>query len=324
MKNAALYFWILFILYFIFAHPAIIYYHSEFKSTSLAHVDPDVALLKLGLSLFLWSFILIFSLYLICKFTIIAGRRQKYILREGRRVKAGILSMSALSDAGGSVVKRALKVQFDNLSAEMITHEMFVKDDKPDENRFDPGKEIFLRIDEKFKYPPYLAVEGNAFKINPLYFIVWALFMAAVAYYFNFSYDLENQGHGWRFLSLSHPLISCAACLIFFPGLIYLFFRYVIFKKMNVGKKNLMLKLRGKRAIARLTDIQQTGTFINEQPELRFNVSFQDAQGTSRSVTLQRIVQLTSLSAFTEGEEYYVFYDPANPELVLLEEDLIS
>ena len=101
-------FWMMFILYFILAHPAIIYYNTEFPNHDLANVSPYTALATLGLSFLLWSVILCGLFYLLYKHTFLAKKQLDYLMHHGQRLQATILTSSSKRTKGDMEQKNLL------------------------------------------------------------------------------------------------------------------------------------------------------------------------------------------------------------------------
>jgi len=93
-------------------------------------------------------------------------------------------------------------------------------------------------------------------------------------------------------------------------------------KKMNMGGKVEFLKFKGKRALASITRVEQTGTMINDQPEIRFHVEFLDGAGRNVSAQIKKIVSLIDVAQVRSQKEAFVFYDPNNTQTVAFEEDI--
>src|SRR5690606_28176281 len=119
----------------------------------------------------------------------------------------------------------------------------------------------------------------------------WLALLAVVLAYYLFSYRYESQGTGWRFLTFFHPLLICPLTLLGMGWLI----------KGGIGKffmgttDAIRLKYSGYLAEARLLKAKQTGTYINEQPQVRFEVAYEDQQGVTHQVSLKKIVDLLEM-----------------------------
>ena len=97
---------------------------------------------------------------------------------------------------------------------------------------------------------------------------------------------------------------------------------YLILGKLNIGINSLMLKFRGKKAIASIINARQTGTSINDQPEVAFKIQFADASGKVHETELKKIVSLMEIGTVGTEKERTVFCDPQAPEKVMFEQDL--
>lgn len=316
------FFWIIFIGYFIFVHPAIIYYSTGYESVDLSTVSPNTALSMLALSVTLWLIVGCLSLWVLLRYTYFAQRNIRILLRDGVRLRTKVVGVTLLKGASSKSVPKTIVLELVNLEGETIRHSMSFNDSKPEQQRYQVGSICYLRVDPSFTKRPSVLLEESLVKINWSLPLVWLLFVASAIYYFQFSYDLESAGYGWRFLSFWHPLIIIPACCLFFPGILYGLIKFVFMKKMNMGGKVEFLKFKGKRALASITRVEQTGTMINDQPEIRFHVEFLDGAGRNVSAQIKKIVSLIDVAQVRSQKEAFVFYDPNNTQTVAFEEDI--
>ncbi|WP_437919468.1 hypothetical protein [Sphingobacterium sp. LRF_L2] len=323
MGKFFVWFWIVFCLYFIFAHPAIIYYAGAPENDYLAAVDPVVALTYLGISFTLWTIVFVLSFWIILKYTVFLKRNRKKLMEEGRRLKGEIIEEKILRSSRKGPSLKKIILAINNLQGEAITHTFTFTDTKPDDRRYEKGKICYLRVDDSFKKMPFVVLEGSYGKIRWSFFLWWILFLAAVISYFLFAYATENSGFGWRFLTFWHPLIIIPCCILFFSGLIFTVFKFLVFKKMNIRSQD-KLKFNGKKTTATILDVQQTGTYINDQPELRFTIQFFDYMGEKVLTKIDKIILLIDIARVQTEKEKDVFYDPSNPRDVAFADDMIK
>ncbi len=317
MKKVFVLFWLSFFFYFVFVHPAIIYYGASFPKTNLAYSDATWALVCLGLSLFLWLVVLLVSFYLLFKYFVGAARNTNYIKKQGRRREARVISSAAAGDQAGNLL-----LEFDNLQNERVRHRMLLKSDEAANHTPHSGSLVALRIDESFSRFPYVALEESAPRARWTWMILWAFLPFLIAYAYFFVYNLESAGYGWRFMSLDHPLLITPLVLLFFSVIIWAIFKFIILRKLNIGKDTLILKFNGRRAVAKVLALKQTGTYINEQPEVEFEIEFPDASGRTNLTSIKKIVPLIELSGIKAGDEVVIFYDPQNKDKALFEKDI--
>lgn len=318
MKKGFVGFWGLFIGYFIFVHPCIIYYNTYHTSNNTE--NGKLALFYLGLSLLLWGIVLGTALWLILKNGIFAKRNMAYIEQHGKRIQAYITNSKVLLQ-NSSMTTREMSLEIQNFSGETIQHKMTVNDTLPQENRFGTGKILYLKVDPDFKKNPYLLLEGSKSKVNYTLFIIWMLFAGAVAVYYQYAYSSENGGLGWRFLQLFHPLLVIPACFIFFTGIFYLIFR--IFIMGNKSERDMLeLKFRGIKTTAEIVDVRQTGTYINEQPQVEYTLEFNDRNGKKIHVRKKEIVSLLDIARVSTLKQREILYLPEQPEKFTFYDDL--
>ncbi|SFW53783.1 hypothetical protein SAMN02927921_02173 [Sinomicrobium oceani] len=306
-------------MYFIFVHPAIIYYHTVSYSF-LAQRDGGTALFYVVLSVLLWAVIWCAGLYLIYKHSFVARRNMRYLMQHGKRIEAEIIEVHKLKPAYRSTEYKALVLEARNLQGEQIWHKMQINDSMPQRRRFETGKRVYLRVDPRFEKYPYIVQEGAYGKINYLLFLLWIVFGFGVFAYYLYAYTTENNGYGWRFLTPGHPLISCAGMIFLFAGIIYLIRRFI---SRNSGKnrESLMVKFNGVKTMARVVKVSGTGTYINNQPQVEFNITFTDRSGTIRNLTIKKIVPLVQMNTVNVAEKE-IFYLPGNPSVAFFAEDI--
>ncbi len=74
----------------------------------------------------------------------------------------------------------------------------------------------------------------------------------------------------------------------------------------------------GPLVIGVLESLEQTGTFVNEQPQVEFTVAFTTVDGRRVTGSDRRLVPLTELPLFSTGIEVPIRYDPARPGSIML------
>lgn len=310
MKKGFVGFWGIFIAYFIFVHPCIIYYNTYHTSNNTE--NGKLALFYLGLSLLLWALVLGTTLWLILKNGILAKKNLAYIDRYGRRVQARI-TRSIILKKHQNFISRQITLEMDNFSGQVISHTMIVNDVRPKENRFEKGKNIYLKVDPEFKNNPYLLLEGSTSKVNFTLLLIWLAFTGGAVAYYQYSYSTENGGLGWRFLELFHPLLVIPACFILFTGVFYLIFRGFIMGN-NTERELLELKFKGEKTMAEIAMVNQTGTYINEQPQVEYTLKFTDKDGKTIHAVKKEIVSLLDIGKVSALKYREVMYLPYRPE----------
>lgn len=317
MRKAFTLFWLVFIAYFIFVHPAIIYYATSFPNPNLADANPTLAMGYLGLSVLLWLLVFSVSLRLIIKYTITAKKNIIRLNESGRRLSSKIIESKTNNNNTTSIL-----LELNNLQNEKITHRLEFKDRQPEKRRFTLGNQIYLRVDETFKKNPYVVIEGTQSRINPLPFLLWALFIVGVVYYGYYTYHLESAGYGWRFLQVWHPLVLCPALVFLLGGFYYAVVTRSFLKSHIGGVGDLSLKFQGRKTMATINNVRQTGTYINEQPEVAFDITYNDDMRRTHHKVIKKIVSLLEVGSVSSHKQLPVFYNPKNPEIVQFEQDI--
>lgn len=322
MKGFWNYFWIIYMLFFAIPFPMLIYYNTEYGTIDEdGGTRPWLALTLLAISAVLWLILIQrwFRRWIVLPF--IVRRNIMRLLKEGVRKDARIITSKVLPAAGKDVVSREIVCSLQNFVGTEVTEKLEVNDTKPELNRYDEGKTIPLLIDARLKAVPHLTLDGVSVEMRAgrliLSLLAWLLIITAIAGYYVYSYQLENHGRGWRFLEFYHPLVLCPFIVLVggfsFGKLISLF--------IGSPANGLQLKYYGIRTDAQIVSAEQTGTYINEQPQVRFELRYQDSTGKTHTASLKKIVPLLDLN-MTRQESIPVFYLKEDPQQAVFASDI--
>ncbi|HMI05676.1 MAG TPA: hypothetical protein VK541_24525 [Pedobacter sp.] len=324
MKRGLTLFWKLYMFFFAVPFPMILYYsiNSGLGTMGTEDKNPWFALGILAASAIAWFILLIgyFRSWVLLIF--VTKRNIETIKAEGICREAKILSAVKIVSPGPGYESYDLSLSFKNLADTEIIQKTSVNDSKPHERRYEVGKKVDLVIDKELKHIPYFIFAGAevSIKTTRLAFIIigWVLLFAIVVAYYIFSYQYESHGTGWRFLSFGHPLLICPVVL--------LFYRYIgglIFNRIggtSLGEA-ILIKFKGVKTTAKMINANQTGTYINEQPMIRFELEYTDSMQQVRRASLKKIVNLLDLS-ITKQETVDIFYLKDQPERIAFASDL--
>ncbi len=319
------YFWVLFVLYFIIAHPAIMY-DNNYSPSFLEQQNPTHALIYLSITVIGWFGILAYGWMLLYKYTFGIRNGIRQIIETGQLVNAKILNVKTKKSAIKEFEDKEVEVSFHNFSNTPIVYTLILTDTKPHLKRYEEGKTLKLRVDRELKYQPYVIVDDTEVKIKYpkviLLFGLWALALLSIVGYFIYAYTSGNQGYGWRFLTWQHPLIL-SLIMIIGLWLIYHFLidKLILSKIVGVrGPKARKLLFHGVQATAMVLQVNQTGTYINEQPQVQFDMTFVDKSGLKHQVSIKRIISLINPPAQRGTKS--IFYLPDSPTTVAFQDDL--
>src|SRR5690606_21297299 len=311
-------FWKLYMLFFAIPFPMIIYYPLSGMPSS---TKPWWAMMLLILSLVLWSVVLIKLYKQWVAYPIKAKSTIESLLREGSIKNAEILSVRKVKSHKEEMNELELRTRMLNFSGTPILVDLHISDSQPYQRRYEVGKSLRLRIDKDLKGHPYLVPEGSQITLETgrlMWCIAaWLFVVALIICYYIFSYQLENKGTGWRFLTFWHPLIIRPLSVLF------MFFGILGFigKFNGLPKDTLRVKFHGKNAVATIIRAEQTGTYINEQPQVRFELEYLDAKGQAHQVSLKKIVNLLDVG-ITREKTIPIFYLEDDPQQVAFASDL--
>jgi hypothetical protein len=197
---------------------------------------------------------------------------------------------------------------------------MGVNDVRPAEQRFEVGKKVDLLIDSQMKRIPYCMFATSEASISSGIMLLsiagWLACVILVAGYYIFSYQLENDGAGWRFMSFGHPLLVCPFVLLF-----YKLIELLIAKFSGNTSDQALIKFKGIRTSAKVLHVEETGTYINEQPMIRFELEYTDEQQQAHRTSLKKLIGLLSLD-FTKQKNIDIFYLKDDPARIAFADDL--
>lgn len=145
------------------------------------------------------------------------------------------------------------------------------------------------------------------------------LFVAAIGYPV-FSYVLESQGSGWRFLRLSHPWISVPLINIGVAVFVQVLLG-LIGRASGSPEQPLRMVMYGIKTTGDVLNYRQTGMYINEQPQVQFEIEYTDQQGHRRVTRCKKIVSLLDIHKLDNGPKE-IMYLPNEPEKIVFYEDL--
>ncbi len=315
-------FWTLYMLFFAIPFPMILYYTITYSGGSHEATlsAPTAALAYLGLSVMLWGMQLSrwFKSWVMSVYH--TKRNMLSLLRDGVPKVSTIVKSNKTGKQTRGYDEYEFVISFENFAGERIMEKLQFTDSKPHERRFEEGKTLPIRIDKQMEKQPFVVPEGITVSIRQtqrlMGLIAWLLVALAVVWYYYFSYQLEHNGTGWRFLVFWHPLVLCPLILLGYQVL----FVGVLGRLFGLSGGDIYLKYHGQRTTARVVNAVQTGTYINNQPQVKFDLAYQDQTGRNHEVSLKKIVSLLNMNATQQGE-VEIFYLPDNPKQVAFAAD---
>lgn len=322
-KHFAITFWALYMLFFAIPFPMFMYYaiNSEFDISTLKDKNPYLALGYVVLSLLLWLILLIgyFQKWIVQIF--ITKSTLEKIKTNGVQHEAKIISAVKISKPKSKFTTYELELSFKNLSNTEINHKTIITDSKPHERRFEAGKKLNLLLNSDMKRTPHfiIATTTATVKLQTLILRIlgWTILTIAIIAYYVFSYRFESYGMGWRFMCIGHPLIICPMTLLFYRYLVQFIFR----KITGLNDDAAVIKFKGIRTQAKLIRVSQTGTYINEQPMMHFELEYTDHKHHVHKKSLKKVIGFLELDV-TKKEHIDIFYIPENPAQIAFAKDL--
>lgn len=304
------------LLFFMYIFPVI------FLGVPVIRTSPIFATILLVLGIILWSI----QTYKISKFISLPNKLAKKHLRvqeNGKPVQAKILASEDSGFLEGDTEKKLL-VSFPNLAGNQVKTYISLVDSKVHERRFEPGKDLDLRLNQNGFDPPLTHGGGQYQTIVRPWAWIWLVFnILYMIGFFLLSYYLQSDGYGWRFLNPFSPWLwaplSGISTLGHFQGalvdedIVEASYQFKSFKsRKDFGE----LLLYGQTTQGEIMTYGQTGLYINEQPQIRFNLKFTNAQGVQVVKTFKTIVLLTDLGHLKLGK-VEVLYLPRRDDIFM-------
>ncbi|WP_099588805.1 hypothetical protein [Stenotrophomonas maltophilia] len=315
--KAYLWFWGAFLLFFALPFPCILYLGTSWPVALADRSTPWLALLLLALSLALWLTLLFAFLHYLLLGPPRALHRVQSILADGESRSALIEQAEQTGVQVRGFAQWKLQVSFKNLSGTPIHEQMLVVDSKPQLHRFEVGRHIDARLGRTPGAFPNIVLDGTQPELNVA--SLWrrgigaALGIATVAAAYVGAYQLQSEGLGWTFLSFGHPLLVCPLVLCGYAVGLRLLGRL-----LHADARGDALKYRGIGVEAKVLKVRQTGTYLNEQPQVEFQLEYTDREGNVQQARVRRFVPLIELANIPR-EHVTLLYDPDDRSNVRLE-----
>lgn len=237
-------------------------------------------------------------------------RKHKRIQATGKPVRAQVLSYEVTGETQG-MPNLDVIIGFVNLVGSQVKAKLSLVDSKPHERRFQPGGYMDLRLNQENFEPALTGAEAD-YDLKPrIWAWIWLFFNIAYAIgLFLVSYKLHSNGYGWRFLTPASPWLLAPFLGIF----LLLFLTRLIGKGDNLvhsayyfaSTKSMKefgeILLYGHVARGEITSYSQTGTYINEQPQIRFSVKFHPHSGYEEHRTFKQVIPLIELHGLKNAE----------------------
>ncbi|MCI5775599.1 MAG: hypothetical protein MR008_03880 [Aerococcus sp.] len=262
--------------------------------------------------------------YLISKFITVPRKMEEAhqrVRESGQRVQAEILAAGDVWVSDDYPSKRLL-VQFQNLSGNAVKAYVTFTDTQVEAKRFAVGNALDLKLNTSGSAPAF-TIDGATYERTASRWPwVWLIFN--IIYMVVFFIGLYiMQRYVWK-LSLTSPWMWAPIL-----GTIML-----LLELKTIGNPHLNdsyysagtavsaasfgeLLLHGTTTEGQVINFAQTGTYINQQPEISFSVMYTDASGHEISRRFKQVIPLTELYALKKGEAD-VIYLPNNTNQLMI------
>lgn len=323
-------FWIGYILFFIFIFPMIFEYMPYFFSGTYGfgqRTSSTMALVYLAVGTIAWLGFIFWYYFNYVKIIGQEVKNIKSILKDGKPITVRVEEKSIEKELD-THQHLELNISFKNLSGTPIHIPYPILDTRPQDRRYEIGKQIPMRLDPELR-PPVLVPEGVAIQTNTsttrVRIFGFILLIAFFIFYLVFSYWLQSNGAGWRFLHFWHPWVTIPFWGLLFGWLLLglLVGKLIGGLNQSLSSKELNVLFKGKDAQAQVLTAEQTGLTINEQPEIRFKLQFQDDRGNIRTASFKKIISLLSLHTIGT-QQRIILYLPEDPTQIMLADEYVN
>ncbi|PKY88271.1 hypothetical protein CYJ57_05730 [Falseniella ignava] len=294
-----------------------------FLAVPVVRTTPIVATVLLVIGVILW----LVQTYMISKF--ITGpkkqaKQHKKVQQNGKAVQAEIIAWEHDGLIEGDPSKKIL-LTFTNLAGSQVKTYLHLVDTKEHEKRFEPGKEITIKLNQKGFEPPFTVGKGE-YATSPRPWIwLWLIFnILYMIGFFLASYYFQSDGYGWRFLNPFSSWLWAPVFGIFIINFLLktlgsqdIISKFYQLTSVRSDKDFGELLLYGKTTQGEIINYSQTGTYINEQPQVRFDVHFLNDRGDLISKKFKQIIPLTDLHQLKKGEAE-VIYLPRDTDIFMV------
>ncbi len=256
-------------------------------------------------------------------------KKLQKIQKKGKLVEAKILSCEKAGESEG-MPKLELLLSFINLAGSPARVRLTVVDSKPQENKYEPGKYIDLRLNQN-GFNPAFAVAGASYKADKrLWVWGWLIFnIAYAAGLFLISYKQHSGGNGWLFLHPASPWMFAPVtgiALLALPAFISPASKkaediirpgYALSSMYSIVDFGELL-LYGHAAPGEIQNYAQTSVWQGPDPQIRFDISIKQEYGEPELLSSLFGVQVADLHNLRTGE-VEVLYLPHKKNVIMLD-----
>lgn len=289
--------------------------------------DAKGSFIYLGLGFVFWT-IACWGYFRLFVRPILVRKSINNIKTNGVRSLAKIISRDLVKHVKG-IDFLELTIQLKNLSGTTIQIPCNIEDGRPELDRFKVGSTLPMRIDPDLKSPFFLPEEGETRQNSRLFAIRISCFLGLILFCFGyllFSYWFQSRGHGWRFLHFWHPWVTIPLWGLIYGGIFNIIIVYVLPISGNAFglemTRDMPVIFRGKKALATIQSANQTGTYINEQPEILFVLTFKDDHGIDHRGQIKTVVSLLELNSVHRPTRQ-IFYLPEDPQKIIFADEYL-
>jgi len=248
------------------------------------------------------------------------------IVQEGMPIEGEVVESQYFGAPHSNGTRKIrITVAFNNFVGTRIQEKFRFFDTQPQQNRYEVGKSVKLFLSDEAIGGKKVTLAGGQPKIN-IKFIAIFLSLFTIVAYFIYTFVIQpiwllgEQDLETTISLFDHP--TAALLVLIYGGVIVFIFFLFRFLDASMGMKSNWgdFKYHGKQATANITHYAKTGMRINDNPQVKFDITFTTDQGQTVTSSVKKVIDELEIGRIPEMKHIDVLYLPDNPQQVQLTE----
>lgn len=252
------------------------------------------------------------------------------ITQEGMPIEGEVVESQYFGAPRGNGTKRIrITVAFNNFVGARIKEKFRFFDTQPQQNRYEVGKTIKLFLSDQAVGGKKVILAGSNPKTNPKFILVFLTLFSAAAYCL-YTYVIWPV---WQIggqnlddtIALFNNETAALLVMIYSGVMVFLLilFRF-IGKSMGIAANRSDYKYYGKVAQANITSFAKTNMRINDNPQVKFEITFTTDNGQTISSSVKKVIDELEIGRIHSMTHMEVLYLPEEPQKVQIPDDAMS
>jgi len=248
------------------------------------------------------------------------------IVQEGMPIEGEVVASQYFGAPHSNGTRKIrITVAFNNFVGTRIQEKFRFFDTQPQQNRYEVGKNVKLFLSDETIGGKKVTLAGGQPKINVKFIAIFLSLFTVVAYCI-YTFVIQpiwlrgEQDLDTTILLFDQPtaalLVMIYGSVITFVFLLFRFLGAAMGMKSNWGD----FKYHGKQATASITHYAKTGMRINDNPQVKFDITFTTDNGQTVSSSVKKVIDELEIGRIHEMKHIDVLYLPDNPQKVQLTE----